>query len=365
MHRFLVCLFVPALALAAWACSSDSGTAATSTPVTKADIVDVDELTIEGSDAASPIKVGDPAALLGLAKVEGKQSIATVKAVLAHIKDIAKGKDPVRSGKTAAGQDFGVWEAKKGTATVKLVIIRMTEKRLRYLLFAKKDDTSAFKALMTGVFVKWAPNAGAGRFHLSLTNTSDTMPGLDVDGSIHFYFATHKADLKGRRLVYKNVIKRNDKDGVPANFAMDVLHKVGVGGRIRTFAIGDIQTKLDGIELFAMRVLWKNGLGGRADGVLAHVKPLPVAVLAHVHECWDKDGKRTAYKDDVTLNDKDDPDEGDVTKCVELAQEEVPDGSAKPDGTDPDPELDALLNEGEATAIDEAAASEAVDPEAK
>jgi len=72
-------------------------------------------------------------------------------------------------------------------------------------------------------------------------------------------------------------------------------------------------------------------------------------------EFWDKDGLRTAYKDDNPNNDAMNPDEGDLTMCAGFADEAPPDsGSVSESGLDADPELDALLQESGAMDISEA-----------
>ena len=163
-------------------------------------------------------------------------------------------------------------------------------------------------------------------------------------------------------MVYRNV-KPLDGSKAAVNYGVDLLHKDGVGGRIRVVGIDDIVPESPGTELAAIRVFWKTGTGGRADAIIARIKPLPIKLLGRFHECWNAKGLRTAYADTVAGNDKDNPNEGDVTACFGLESSDVPESAAALNGADPDPEVDALLQEAEADEIDATAADEPVNAE--
>ena len=88
-------------------------------------------------------------------------------------------------------------------------------------------------------------------------------------------------------------------------------------------------------------MLWKTGAGGRADAVIVPLGKNGTAV--HASECWDKAGLRTGYLDDIAANDKDNPNAGDVTGCLQIARD-MPDDTAPSDsGVDADPEVTAEL----------------------
>lgn len=332
------------------------------TDVTADDLVNVDDLVFEDADESGAIKTGEPAVLLGEVRKSAKEATAHVRSVLDRVKQITKGSDPVRTGHTALDQPFGVWEEVQAGVTLRLVVVRTADNRLRYFLAGKK--AVLWKPLLTGVFIKKAKGVGGGRFHLSLTNVSELFGAPGKQGSIHFYFANHKAEAKGRRVVYRNVKDLGQKDGVAANYGMDFVHLLGVGGRIRAVGLGDLYPKLDGVEALALRVLWKAGQGGRADAIATHVWPLPVAKLYEAHECWDAKGKRSAYKDDYAGNDAENADEGDTKTCAGFAEEAVPQAAASDAGQDKDPQLEALLKDAGADAIPETDADESADPEA-
>lgn len=335
---------------------------ATEEAVTSDDVVDVDDLTIEDADASGAAKVGEPASLLKAGRDYSKKATNDVKAVLAHVKAVVAGKTPTRTGKTADGKAFGVWEKADGGVTYKLVVVRLAEGRVRYFLAGKKG-ADAYLSLMTGIFVKKAARSGGGRMHLSLTNAAKLNPNLKWNGSIHVWFATHKGDFRGRRVAYKGVKPTDNDKAPPANYVMDFIHEKGKGGRIRVLGVGEkVVENRPGVEAIALRIRWKNSVGGRADAVLMHVEPKPVAKIGELHECWDKGGMRKAYKDDIAANDGEDANEGKTETCDGFDEEKVAQAAAAEDGGDKDAELDALLKDAGAADIPEADADAATDP---
>jgi hypothetical protein len=191
-----------------------------------------------------------------------------------------------------------------------------------------------------------------------LTNVSDAFGAPGADGAIHFWFANHKGDKRGRRIAYRKVVRRDDPDMRVVNYGADLVRIVGVGGRFRSVGVGDYVPTLPGSEVMGMRILWKAGEGGRGAAAIASITPK--ALLGTAHECWDKAGLRTAYSDDNPNNDAMNPNEGDLTMCAGFAQEPPPDQTnVSESGMDADPELDALLQESGAADISEADADTA------
>jgi len=131
-----------------------------------------------------------------------------------------------------------------------------------------KNGDGTRTPLLTGIFVKKGPGTGGGRFHVNLTNVSDAFNSPAADGSIHFWFANHKGDKRGRRIAYRNVVRRDDPNKQVVNYGADLVRLVGVGGRFRSVGVGDFIPSLPGSEAMGLRVLWKGGEGGRGT---AHV----------------------------------------------------------------------------------------------
>jgi hypothetical protein len=343
-----------ACSLALAGCSGGDTGAGADDEVTNEDVVDLGDLiTADPDKAAAAAMVGDPATLLAEAKREAEVARGDVSAVFKFIHEVASGA-PTKTGKTVkGGLPFAKWERDVEGASVRLSVVRTAPNRLRYLLQGKASDNS-YLNLLTGIFIKKGPATGGGRFHVSLDNVSALYGAPNATGSVHFWFANHMADKRGRRILYKDVVRKDDPMSTPANFGADLVRVVGKGGRFRSVGVTDVIPELPGPELFAMRVLWKAAEGGRADAVLASLAdPQSPVVLGHAHECWDAGGLRTAYADTDPMNDMDNPDEGDTSMCFALAQEDVPDSAATTSGTDNDPDLDVLLDDSGASDISE------------
>ncbi|MDI3289150.1 hypothetical protein [Polyangium sp. 15x6] len=327
-------------------------------PIADEEIVDLGDLIQQDPDAAAAAEViGDPATLLAEGKKQGDKARSDVAAVMSFIKEAAQG-EPARKGVTADGRAYAQWVKTIQSVEITFSAVRMTQDRLRYLLQGKATDGSK-KPLLTGIFVKKGPKTGGGRFHVNLTNVSDLYNAPGADGSVHFWFANHKGDKRGRRIAYVNVVRRDDPQMQKVNYGADLVRLVGMGGRFRAVGVGDVIPDLPGPEAIGLRILWKAGEGGRAAAAVASLGPAP-KLLGTAHECWDKDGLRTAYKDDNPNNDAMNPDEGDLAMCAGFAEEAPPDqGDVSADGQDADPELDALLEESGAMDIDAAEADAA------
>ncbi len=346
-----------AIAWAIGGCTSqDSSTTASGEAVTQDDVVKIaDLLVVEGdgaADGAAAGAVGKPATLLALAQQDDTAARNALAVVLNVVSDLAEGKAPTTTGDNTAQQPYALWTGSKAGVELKFWVVRTATDRLRYLMTGSKAGGPQ-KFLLTGVFLKKAPKVGGGRLHVSLTNASALFGAPGKTGSLHVWFANHKSDVKGRRIAFVNVSDPSKAD-MPVNVVGDALVRPGVGGQARTIAIGDWTDLLPGVEALAMRVRWKTGVGGRADALLASLATGQPKTLASLHECWGKDGVRTGYL--ATPADPNNPNEGAVDKCFELEQQEVPATAARRDGQDPDPELDALLLDSGAAAIDEAEA---------
>ncbi len=329
--------------------------------ITEADIVDLGDLLQQDPDAAAAAEmVGDPATLLAEGKRQADTARKDVAAVFDFIKQAAAG-EPTAKG-MVGGRAWARWVKDIQGTEIRFSAMRMTDDRLRYLVQGKAADGS-HKPLLTGIFVKKADKRGGGRFHVNLTNVSDLYQAPGADGSVHFVFANHKDEIRGRRIAYVNVTRRDDPMAPAANFAADLVRLTGQGGRFRSVGVGDIIKELPGSEAFALRILWKRDAGGRGDAAMASLAtPGSPVLLGTAHECWDADGLRSAYMDDYAANDAMNPNEGDTSSCAGFAQEDVPGSAASTSGADPDPELDALLDEAGASDVTEAEASMAEDP---
>lgn len=347
--RSLVVSTAIACSLALAGCSSD---AADEGDVTAEDVVDLGDLIAKDTDAAAAAaQVGDPATLLAEAKKQGDLARGDVAAVFDFVRKAAEG-EPTTKGATP--RPHAVWEKNVEGVDVRLTVVRVLRERVRYLLEGKGADGN-YVPLLTGIFLKKGPKSGGGRFHVDLSAVSDLYGAPNADGSMHFLFANHRGDLRGRRILYRNVTRRDEPSLPAANFAADLVRLVGKGGRFRSAGVGDLVPELPGNEVFALRAAWVRGVGGRGDAAMASLAdPNNPAPLGKAHECWDKDGLRTAYADDVADNDAENPNEGDTAMCHGLAQEDVPEELAAPSGGDVDPELDALLDEVGALDVSEA-----------
>ena len=365
MQKYFAMFALVALAATGCAAEKEPATQASGASTVSADdVVEVDDLVAQDADEAGAAKVGEPAIWRAYAAEAAKNAHAHVKSALQHVKDLAVG-EPTRKGTTKVGSlEWAVWEKKTGEVTVKLVVIKVTDKRRRYILFGKKG-TEAAKVLLTGVFVKAGKKTGGGRFHINLGNvTAVTGATPALEGSIHFWFANKRASFHARRIVYRGVKVSTDKTAVANNAGMDYVRFAGKGGRFRAVAVGPkVLPNRDGVEAMALRMVWASGKGGRLDGVIAAVTPTPGRLL-EVHECWNAKGLREAYKDDAKPADKTEADVGDVTKCGDLAAEKIDEKIANENGQDKDDEAEAEFKESGAAEIDEATAGEAVDPEA-
>lgn len=352
-----------AISIVAAACDSDKEEAADSSGVTNEDVVQVSDLLVADSSGAGAIKVGDPAELLAAAARESKDSIEKIRSIVQRMGDVATSVEPARKGKTALGQPYGVWSGVREGADVKFIVTRTAPDRARYLVLGRKEgDTGAYKGLLTGIFIKKAPRKGGGRIHLNLTNISDITGGApDASGSAHVWWANFRDGTVARRVAYRALIDRTKADSPPRNYGMDYIQKTGTGGRFRTLAIGDYVPVLNGPELLGLRVLWSTSEGGRADGVLLSLSPYKV--LGHINECWDRYGKRTANYNDNPADDADNPNEGDTNACAGFPKDDKVPEPKGAEGSDVDPEVDAELTEVGATAITEAEAEDASNPE--
>ena len=333
--------------------------------ITRDDIVDIDDLLVEDAADAGAVKVGETAWLLGEARMHARNATAHIRSVLHKIKITLKHRAPDATGVTVFDQPFGVWNGSDNGVDYRLLATRVTGRRVRYALYGRKPGGD-FKGLLTGVFVKRAPRRGGGRLHLNLGNMSALTGAPGHTGMVHVWFANHRAGVKARRVVYRNV-KPIDGSKPAVHFGIDLLHRKvagkSVGGRLRVIGVDDIVPESPGTEVAAIRVLWKTGVGGRADAFVARIKPLPWKTLGHMHECWDAKGLRTAYADNIPGNEADNPNQGDVTACFGMQSSDVPEATANLDGNDFDPEVDLLLGEAEADVIDEGEAAQTTTPQ--
>jgi len=330
--------------------------------ITDADIVDLGDLVQLAPDpAAAAEMVGDPATILAESKRQAETARGDVAAVFDFIKQAAEGA-PAAKGVTPGGKAWARWVKDIAGSEIRLSVARMTDNRLRYLVQGKAAD-GTYKPLLTGVFVKKAEKRGGGRFHVNLSNVSDIYQVPGADGTLHFVFANHKDEIRGRRIAYLNVTRRDDPMAPAANFGADLVRITGKGGRFRSVGVGDLIKAAPGNEVFALRVQWNRDEGGRGAAAMASIaNPQTPLLLGTAHECWDAEGLRTAYMDDYAANDATNPNEGDVSMCAGFAKEDVPESAATLNGSDPDSELDALLEDSGASDVTEAEASMAEDP---
>ena len=346
------------LALTAAVACDRTGNINEDTPVSGADVVDFDQILLDdAADAAAAAQVGDPATLLGAAQEAHTTIRGHMTDVFGFIKRVVES-DPAETGLTAEDRPYALWTGSRDGVDLRFAVVRVNERRVRYLLQAKRSDGEEFKNLLTGIFVRRGEQRGGGRLHMNLGNISDVRGG-DTDGSLQVAFANGRDDKQGRRVVYRNLTNRNDPNAEPQSFGADLIRIVGEGGRFRTLHLGNLLEDVPGLEALGLRVLWKADQGGRADAVIARIAPRPVVVLGHAHECFDAEGLRTGYADTFEDNDAIDPNEGDVRNCLGFAEEEVPD-AAVDNGFDEDPELDELLEEDGANEVSEDDAEEEV-----
>lgn len=362
-------IILPTLILAALAVTSgcrrpDPGDLAA--PISRGDLPDLTGLIdADNSDAtAVAAQLGDPATLRQAAVDQAEKVRGDVASVLRFLRENTDG-EPTLAGQTEDGRSFGVWEKDIDGVTVRVLAVRVTADRVRILVGARNAE-GVEKALFTGVFVKKGEGVGGGRFHISLTNVSDLFaePGQGNDGSVHFVFANHREDLRGRRVAYLNVDDRGTAEVEARSFVADLVRIVGLGGRFRSIYAADLIPELAGLEAIGMRTVWHAGEGGRADVIVA-TQDGGGRVIGHAHECWDVEGLRTAYADTMPENDAEEPNEGDVTSCHNLAQADGDEGRVTGGGTDTDEELDQLLEESGANDVTEEEADEVEDPAAE
>lgn len=351
--RYTLTTLILSSSIALAACGGDPEPAPAD-EISQEDVVDLGDLITQDQDAAAAAEViGEPATLLAEGKKQGEKARMDVAAVLSFVKQLTAD-GPVKKGAKADGKAYALWKKTIAGKDVSFLLLRVEPGRYRYFV-ALDNAGNTYKPLLTGIFVKKGPGTGGGRFHVNLTNVSDAFNAPNADGSIHFWFANHKGDKRGRRIVYKNVVRRDDPDKRVVNYGADLVRIVGVGGRFRSVGIGDYIPALMGPEVTGLRILWKAGEGGRGTAAVASIGAKEI--LGTAHECWDKAGLRSAYEDDNPSNDATNPNEGDLSMCAGFAQELPPDpGDVSEGGMDNDPELDALLQESGASDIAEAEA---------
>ena len=360
---------LPWIALAASALFGCGGSGDSTPPtsndpdVSSDDIVMLGDLAEADTDKASAGEmIGEPATLLAEGKREALKVNHDVGAVLDFL-HLAHAGAPDAKGVGPLGFKWARWQSTVGGADVRLFVAHTAPSRVRYVVKASKTGANNFIPLLTGIFLKKGPGVGGGRFHVSLSNVSDVYGSPNVDGTMHFWFANHKADVRGRRVAYVDVKDRTDPSAHVASFGADLIRFPGVGGRFRTVAIGDIAPKLPGTEIFAARIQWKHGEGGRGAAALATLQDAKTSKLVHkAQECWDKSGLRTAYAS--TPTDPNNATEGDLTTCAGLAKDDEPVAAVTPGTDDHDADLDAALADSGASDIAEADAQDASDPSA-
>ena len=352
--RYTLATLVLSSSMALAACGGEPEPSPAADEIAQEDVVELGDLITQDQDAASAAEmIGDPATLLAEGKKQGEKARMDVASVLSFVKQLAAD-GPVKKGAKADGKAFALWKKTISGKDTSLLLLRVEPGRFRYLVALDNAD-GTHTPLLTGVFVKKGPGTGGGRFHVNLTNVSDAFNAPNADGSIHFMFANHKGDKRGRRIAYKNVVRRDDPDKRVINYGADLVRLVGVGGRFRSVGVGDYIPALMGPEAMGLRILWKAGEGGRGTAAVASLATKQI--IGTAHECWDKDGLRSAYEDDNASNDAMNPNEGDLTMCAGFAKEPPPDqGNVNEGGMDADPELDALLQESGAKDITEAEA---------
>ncbi len=350
--RYTLATLVLSSSMALAACGGEPEPSPAADEIAQEDVVELGDLITQDPDAAAAAEViGDPAALLAEGKKQGEKARSDVAAVLSFVKQLTADA-PVRKGARADGKAFALWQNTIAGKDASLLLLRVEPGRFRYLVALDNADKT-HTPLLTGIFVKKGPGTGGGRFHVNLKNVSDAFGAPNADGSIHFWFANHKGDKRGRRIAYKNVVRRDDPDMRVINYGADLVRIVGVGGRFRSVGVGDYIPALMGPEAMGLRILWKAGEGGRGTAAVASLATKQI--LGTAHECWDKAGLRSAYQDDNPNNDAMNPNDGDLTMCAGFAQEPPPDqGDVNEGGMDADPELDALLQESGASDIAEA-----------
>ncbi len=353
--RYALATLALSASIAVVGCGGDPDSNSAGDEITQEDVVDLGDLIIQDQDSAAAAEmIGSPATLLAEGRKQGEKARMDVAAVLGFVRQLAAD-GPARKGARADGKAFALWKKQIAGKDVSLLLLRVEDGRFRYLV-ALDNASGPPTPLMTGIFVKKGPGTGGGRFHVNLTNVSDAFGAPNADGEIHFWFANHTGDKRGRRIAYRNVVRRDDPAKQAVSYGADLVRLVGVGGRFRAVGVGDFITTVPGSEAMGMRILWKADAGGR--GSAAVVSLGTKQLLGTAHECWDAAGLRSAYKDDNPNNDATNPNEGDVTMCAGFADEPPPDtGNVSENGMDADPELDALLQESGAMDISESDAN--------
>lgn len=351
------------LAAAAPGCSSEEDPApvgSTGGAINGEDIVNTDDLLIEDGGAGAT-KVGDPAVWLEAARGDVKRANGYARAALGRLAELAASTSPSKQGTTKSGDSYAIWTGEKDGVAYSLVVTKTGENRVRYSLFGRKGTDR--QGILTGVFLKAGPKRGAGRLHIDLGALNALTGAPEATGRLHLFFA-NKGEAKARRIRYREVKPKDLGAEGAINYGLDSLHKPGVGGVLRTYAIGDLGSRfadladLKGVQLAALRVRWTPA-GGRADaGLFDFSAGAGATRLGDIHECWDGGGIRKAYKSYVGKENEGDTAE--ITACGGLAQEDGP-ASAPVDGVD-DAEVAAEL--GEALSVTDADAATPTDPDA-
>lgn len=324
---------------------------ASGTTVSGEDIVNVDDLLVEDSGAGAT-KLGDPAVWLGAARQEIKQANAYARAALGPVAALAS-TEPTRRGTLPSGEPYALWRADREGVTYSLMVARVGENRLRYLLLGAKGTDR--KPLLTGLFLKRGEKRGAGRLHLDLGNLNALTGAPAATGRLHLMFA-NSGEGRARRFRYREVkpAQLGQEDAI--NYGVDALHRPGKGGLLRAYAIGDLGSRiadladLDGVQIAAFRARW-TPQGGRASAAVFDLEAGASTRLGEAHECWDGGGLRAAYQS-FTGNEN----EGDVTvdaSCGGFAREDAP-AEVPADGIE-DAEVNDQLTE--ALTVSEADAS--------
>jgi hypothetical protein len=320
----------------------------------KEDIVDVTDLLVGQGSSAGAILAGDPAELLASARAESTVSVGRLKPILLRLQEIAAGRNPERRG-TYEGLPYGVWSGIADGVEVKHLVTVLSPGKMRYLTLGKKPGSPGdYRPILTGIFQKTSANRGGGRLRLDLTALAD-LGGGNADGVVHFWWSNRREGVVARRLLHRNVKDRGGPYPEPRNHGTDYLQEVGVRGVYRALAVGDLAPKLAGDEALALRMRWTPGQGGGADAVL--VNPQNKARVK-IRECWDEDGKRTAYQNDASFDDGDNPDVGDVSSCWGYAPQEAPEDPFYNE-VDEAPEVVEALQAAGALGIPESEASDA------
>jgi len=345
-----------ACAVAACSGGDDDKTpaAAAGGSVSGEDIVNVDDLLVEDTGAGAT-KVGDPAVWLETARQEGKQAYGFARAVLGKMSEFAQATAPTRQGTLPTGAPFAVWKADKDGVTYVMTVARPADNRVRYYLEGRKGADR--KPLLTGVFIKRASKRGVGRLHMNLGNMNELTGAPAATGNLHLWFS-NAGDARARRFRYREVHPKNLGQDAAINYGLDAIHWPGKGGLLRSYAVGDLGSRipdladLKGVQLAALRARWTPE-GGRAGVAVFNVTKDGLTKLGDAHECWEGGGLRKAYKS-FTNKETD----GDTVQAVNCGgvEEQPPPAEAPADGI-ADAEADAELGDALGITEDDAGAT--------